>query len=125
MIKVTMDQILSVNKVLNKLMQTSYSGRVAFALARLTREVGKEAEVFSTTRIEVIRRYADKDENGELVIIDGNAHVSNDKLAECNKELSDMLLTEVEITIEPLDMEWFEKIELTVDEAMALEPFIK
>lgn len=125
MIKVTMDQILSVNKVLNKLMQNSYSGRVAFALARLTREVGKEAEVFSTTRIEVIRRYADKDENGELVVTEGNAHVPNEKLAECNKELSDILLTEVEVTIEPLDMEWFEKIELTVDEAMALEPFMK
>lgn len=125
MIKITVEQVLKVNPVLGKLVSNSYTGRIAFAMARLAREITKEVEVFDQSRTEIIRKYADKDENGEVEIkADGTVHISDDNLILCNKELSEVLGANIELTIEPVPIDWFENVELTIEEALALEPFI-
>lgn len=125
MIKVTMEQILKVNPVLGKLVGNSYTGRIAFAMARLAREVSKEMALFEDSRMEIIRKYADKDENNETKVnSDGTVHISDENLILCNGELNEILNENIELTIEPLPIDWFENIELTIEEALALEPFV-
>ena len=92
MIKVNMEQILKVNPVLGKLVGNSYTGRIAFAMARLAREVSKEMELFEGSRMEIIRKYADKDENNETKVnSDGTVHISDENLILCNGELNEIL----------------------------------
>jgi hypothetical protein len=75
--------------------------------------------------MEIIRKYADKDENNETKVnSDGTVHISDDNLILCNGELNEILSENIELTIEPLPINWFENIELTIEEALALEPFV-
>ena len=75
--------------------------------------------------MEIINRYADKDEEGNLLQTEnGGIHIAEDLLPKCNNELSDMLSTTIELNIEPIKEEWLASAELTVEEAIALEPFV-
>lgn len=125
MIKVTVEQILKINPVLSKLVTKSYAGRIAFAIARLAREVTKEVEVFDNTRTDIVKKYADKDEYGEVKVNEnGNVHITDENLALCNKELNEVLISEIELNANKMPIDWFEDVELTVEEALALEAFI-
>jgi len=75
--------------------------------------------------MEIINRYADKDEEGNLLQTEnGSIHIAEDQLPECNGELRDMLSTAIELNIEPIKEEWLANAELTLEEAIALEPFV-
>lgn len=125
MIKVTVKEAVIANQILNKLKQNYFSGKVAFVLARVIREIQKENEIFELTRMEIINRYADKDEEGNLLQTEnGGIHIAEDLLPKCNSELSDMLSTTIELNIEPIKEEWLANAELTLEEAIALEPFV-
>ena len=125
MIKVTVKEVVIANQILNKLKQNYFNGKVAFVLARVIREIQKENEIFELTRMEIINRYADKDEEGNLLQTEnGSIHIAEDQLPECNGELSDMLSTAIELNIEPIKEEWLANAELTLEEAIALEPFV-
>lgn len=125
MIKTTMNELLAANKVFNKLTLDTYPGRVAFAIARIVREINKEVEVFEKTRLEIIQKYADKDANGELILQEGNIHISDDKLIACNDELTAIAATEINVNAEPIKIEWLENVSLTLSEALGLEPFLE
>lgn len=125
MIKVTMSDVLSIEKVLTKLVNYSLTGRRAFALARLTREIDKEIATFENIRIDLIRKYADKDENGEVIVNGENVHLSEENVQLCNQELKESLAQEIELNVAPLKYEWFDDIELTINEASLFEPFME
>lgn len=125
MIKVTVKEVVIANQILNKLKQNYFNGKVAFVLARIIREIQKENEIFELTRMEIINRYADKDEEGKLLQTEnGSIHIAEDRLPKCNSELSDMLSTTIELNIESIKEEWLANAELTLEEAIALEPFV-
>ena len=102
MIKVTMNDVLNIEKVLAKLVNYSLTGKRAFALASLTREVEKEVATFETIRLDLIKKYANKDENGELIIEGENVHLSEENVALCNQELRESLTQEIELNVSPL-----------------------
>lgn len=125
MIKVTVEQVLKANPILGKLINKPYAGRMAFYMARLAREITKEVEAFDKVRLEVVQKYADKDESGNLIFTaEDTVHISDENLVFCNSELAEILKSEIELMAEPICEEWFENIELTIEEALALEPFV-
>lgn len=125
MIKVKMNDILNAENALEKISGYKVSGKYAFALARLVREIGKEIQTFETIRIDLVKKYANKDENDELIVTDGNVHLSPENIALYNAELMESLSQEVELNSNPLKYEWFEEIEITANEAAVLEPFME
>lgn len=124
MINVTVGQIVNAIPVLNKLVGENFMGRKAFIIARLVREINKEGETFETARVELIKKYGEKDENGELIVTEGNVHIPIEFLTICNEELAKLQDTEVEINAEKISIEWLEEINLTLAEATMLEPFV-
>lgn len=125
MINVSVGQIINLVPVLEKLITRSYTGRIAFSMARLMREITKENEIFAQTRAEIVRKYADKDDSGEILITpEGTIHISEENLVSCNKEINEVLKEKIVLSIEAISMEWLEDIELTIEEALALEPFV-
>lgn len=125
MINVKMSDILNASEMLTKISGYKVSGKYAFAIARLVREVEKEMQTFESIRMELIRKYADKDEDGELVVNDGNVHLSEENIVLCNAELAESLGQNVELNANPLKYDWFDEIEITAGEAAALEPFME
>ena len=124
MIKVTIYDLLSANPVLHTLRGKSMVGPGAFAVARLIREVQKELETYDQSRMEIIEQYAEKDENGQMKVVEGNAQIKPNKLEECKLKIHECASQEVELNVSPLIPEWFNEINLTADEAMVLEPLM-
>lgn len=126
MIEVTVGQIANAIPILNKLLERSFLGRQAFVIARLIREIHKEGGTFEEARVALIKKYAEKDENGEVVVTaDGNVHISKENLDYCNEELTKLQNTIVEINAEKVPINWLEDIDLTLMEATVLEPFVE
>ena len=83
-----------------------------------------DAQKESLAENTVFKKYGKKDENGELIVTEGNIHIPTEFLAICNEELTKLQDTEVEINAEKIPIEWLEEINLTLAEATMLEPFV-
>lgn len=125
MIKVKVNQIVNAKDTIERIGTYRVSGKYAFAIARLMREIEMEKQTFDMARAELIKEYANKDEKGELIIENGNVHLTEENIARCNEALNEVLSQEVELNTNPLKYEWFDKVELTAVEAGVLEPFME
>lgn len=125
MIEIIVENVVIAKSIIDKISKISFSGRGAFAIARLTREINREFDVFEETRTKLVNKYANKDEAGELIINNGMVKIPADKMDDYHKELNEILKAELIINVEPLPFGWLENIELTPEEALALEPFVK
>lgn len=126
MIKVTIGQIVNVMPILRRLVKEEFQGRNAFVAARLIREITKENDTFEIARLELIKKYCDKDENGEMIVSEeGNVHIPMDAMKACTEELLKMQEVPAEINAEKMPIDWLEKVNITPAEAEALEPFVE
>lgn len=126
MIRLTLTEVMNVGPALQQLAEKSFPGATTFKIARLIREINKEINTFEDGRLQIINKYGIKKENGEIEVQEnGNVKIAPENIGECNKELSELLSTEVDINAEKLDISAFEKIELTPTMALAIEPIIK
>ena len=125
MIKVTIAELLNASHVLGTFKGRALASKKAFSIARMIREISRELETYEQVRVEIIKKYANKDENGEMIIENGNAQILDEFIEKCRNELEESCAQEVEINVAPLKEEWLEEIELTVDDAMLLEPFME
>lgn len=124
MITVEMGKIMNSVTVLNKLVDKNFKGRKAFVAARLAREINKECDTFNNARFELVKKYGEKDENGELKLTDGQARIPDEMIEQCNAELTELQNTTVELNVDKMPIDWLEDIELTMADADALEPFV-
>ena len=126
MIKTTINEILNVTPVLRELAVKPFKGVMTFKIARLIRELDKETALFEESRAKLAEKYGVKNENGVLDISEeGTIKLQEDKINECNEELTSLLLTEVEINAEVLPVSAFDNIEISPIQAIALENFIE
>ena len=106
-----MDSIPAMRKVATQTM----SGRTAIQVARLIREIEREAKSFEEVRKALLEKYGTVD-GGQITI-------ANDVMAHYNEEIQNALNEEVEINAEKLDMSLLETVELTPLEAITLMNF--
>lgn len=125
MIKLTLGEIINVVPALQLLAKKDFPGATTFKIARLMREIEKEAKMFEEERVKIAKMYGEKDENGELIAQeDGSVKIPPDKIADCNAELTDLLNTEVEVNANKLEEKVFDNIELSPSLALTIEPII-
>ena len=125
MIEIKLKEIVNNINALKKLSEGSFNGKVAFQIARLLKKVETEIEIFNTSRMTLLKKYGEKDEDGELKV-DGNNNYVIKKEYRQNfvEELNEMLESSIKINVEKIDSKDIEKIEFTPSEAMALEEFV-
>jgi hypothetical protein len=74
----------------------------------------------------LIKKYGEKDENGELVTDEkGNCKIGNEVLEEFSTELNELIGSEVEINANKIDMKLIEDIDFTPADMAVLEPFVE
>lgn len=126
MISITVNEMINIYGTLNELMSKNFSGKNAFNIARLARELNKELETFDQARKQVVDRYTLRDSDGNPVVDEqGNIKVIPDKVEECNQDFSTLLNSQLELNAPKLDESILTEIgDITPAQAMALEPII-
>ena len=126
MISISVNEMINIYGTLNELMSKNFSGKNAFNIARLARELNKEIETFDHARKLVVDKYTLRDSAGNPVVDEqGNIKVIPDKVEECNQDFSTLLNSQLEINAPKLDESILTEIgDITPAQAMALEPII-
>lgn len=125
MINTHLRNIVESADIMRELSNKSLKGRAAFRVARLLRELEKEFTLFNEKRMDLIKEYAQKDENGEIKSDEnGNVTLDQDRLNEFYQSLDELLNADVEINAEKIDSEDLGDIEITPAQIINLEAFI-
>lgn len=125
MIKVTITDILNGTEILQKLSNTGLRAKLAWQVSRLLKAVDKEVQEFNEARMELIKKYGEKDESGELITDEkGNCKIATTSTDTFTAELNELVESEIEINANKIKMDDLENIDFTPSEMIALEPFI-
>lgn len=125
--KCSVSEIILAGQVLNALMSQNFTGRQAFTIARLNRVLQQKAKGFETVRQELISKYADKNDAGEPILDEqGNVHIADEHIPMVNKELNEILNTEIELgEVSKIPAEWLDNVSLSPAQFDMLMPFIE
>ena len=126
MITVKISDLLNSAETLQKLSQKDFKAKLAWSIARLLKSAESEIQSFNETRMNLIKKYGEKDENGELITDENsNCKIVPELIETFSKELNELMDSEVEINGNKLKMELLEEVEFTPAEMVILEPFIE
>ena len=126
MITVKISELLNSTETLQKLSQKDFKAKLAWSIARLLKAAEVEIQSFNDTRMNLIKKYGEKDENGELITDDkGNCKIENDSMNEFTKELNELIEATVEINANKIKMELLEDLDFTPSDMAVLEPFVE
>ena len=125
MIELKIQDLLNSTDALQKLAKMNLKARLAWQVAKLLKVVDEEIQDFNKTRIEVIKKYGNKDENGELITDDkGNCKIEGSNLAIFNKELEELAETKIELQVNRIKISDLEDLDFTPAEMVQLELFL-
>ena len=128
MAKVTMDQVIAFKNNKEFFSGTTLPLKGAYKLNKIKKAVEKEGEFYSDKFQEIVDKYAQHDDTGNLVFNeDGSQIMIKDGMVdECNQALEDLQNLEIEIETYGLSLEDLgEDVECTPDELEALMPFME
>lgn len=126
MINITVKELVDSSETMKKLSQKSLKGKTAYYIARLLREIDKELTLFNETRGDLIKKYGEKDENGELKIDEnGNCKFGPDTIEQFYSEMNDILNNGIELNANKINLKDLEELDFTPTEMIILEPFIE
>ena len=126
MITMTVNDLLNVIPVLRELSNKPFKGATTFKIARLMREIDKESTLFEESRQKLAEKFGARDEYDQLVILeDGSIKLQEDRIAECNEEMMNLLATEIEINADKIPASAFDDIEITPTQIMIVDVLIE
>lgn len=126
MITITINDLLNSVETLQKIAQKDFKAKLAWSIARLLKSAETEIQSFNETRMNLIKKYGEKDENGELITDEkGNCKIMTENVDTFTEELNELINTEVEINANKIDFNLLENIDFTPSDMAALEPFIE
>lgn len=126
--QIKMTDVVSLKELYPKLKNSKLPAKLAYKLVRIFDEVDKQAQIYTTMFSEILNDCAQKDENGNPILIENGTQVAlvEDRIQECGERMTELnnLMVEFEIkytlTLDDLDM--FEGI--TLEDIKLLSPFI-
>ena len=125
MINITLEQLLNSAEALKKLSMQSLKARPAYMTAKLIKAADTEISNFNEIRMNLIKKYGEKDASGELILDENqNVRIYPDKLNDFNNEINELLKTNVEINTNKILLTDIEEIKFTPNEIAQLEEFI-
>ena len=126
MISITLEQLINSTDGLKGLSQKSLKARSAYAVSKIIKAADAEMTTFNETRMELIKKYGEKGEDGEVKSDEnGNVRILPESLNDFNKELQELLKTPVEINANKIRMEDIDNVEFTPAEMAQLDEFIE
>lgn len=98
---------------------------LSYKFTKILDKIETDYQYFIKKMREIINKYADKDENGELIIKDNNIQIKKDFISLAEKELNE--LNNIEVTIPDISftVEELKSLSIKPADLRALLPFIK
>ena len=125
MINVKISDLLNGTQALQKLAGTELKAKLAWQVGRILKAADEEIQTFNEARLNLIKKYGEKDEKGDLITDDkGNCTVPNTVTKEFSTEMNDLISADVEINANKISIESLDDKEFTPTEMAQLEPFI-
>lgn len=127
MIKVTMEQLMDFKNNGDFFSGTVIPLKGAYKINKIKKAVESEADFYSTKFQEIVDKYAQKDDNGQVKFSDNGEQIliQEDKIEECNNALEDLQKMEIEVDNFNLKLEDLgENLECTPDQLDSLMPFM-
>ncbi len=128
MVKVTMDQIIAFRNNVDFFSDVSLPLKGAYKLNKLKKAIEKESEFYQEKFQEIVDKYAQKDEKGELVYSEDRSQImiKDGMVDECNQALTDLQELEIEVENFGLTLDDLgDDVECTPDELEAIMPFME
>ena len=126
MITITLNDIRVGKDNFALLLNQPMNARAAYRVTRLAKALDAEYELFIDGQRKLIDKYGAHDDNGELIELENGAiKIQEDKIDECNRELQELVATEVEINADKIQMSDLENTNLTPNQLITLMPFIE
>lgn len=125
MMTIKINDLLNSIDILQKLSKMELKAKLAWQVARLLKAAEKEIQEFNETRMNVITKYGEKDENDQLITDDeNNCKIQKDHVADFTNEINELVKSEVEINANKIKIDALEDLEFTPSEMTQLEPYI-
>ena len=125
MIKVKISELLNSTEALQKLARMQLKAKLAWNVSRLLKAADVEIQDFNEARLNLIRKYGEKDENGELITDEnGNCKILPESIEEFTAELNELAASEVEINANKVRIDDLENLDFTPADMATLETFI-
>lgn len=126
MIELTVQEMIDSIPTLRELSNKPLKSKVAFRVARLLREIQAESETFETARINLVKMYAAKDENGEIKTDEnGNTFIEPNEIATFNSELTDLLNNRITINGDKLNLDDLGDETFTPQQMLSFSAFLE
>ena len=125
MMKVKISDLLNSTEALQKLAKTELKAKLAWQVGRILRAADEEIKNFNEARLTLIRKYGEKDENGELITDDGgNCKILPDQITTFQEELNELIAADIDINANKILIDDLNSIDFTPAEMTQLEMFI-
>lgn len=126
MIQLLLRDIINSSDGLTGLSQRHLKAKTAYIVGKILKTVDTELSNFEQARMDLIRKYGLKDDNGELIEDENhNLHIAPENLQIFNTELTELMNTPVEIMANKISINDLGDIEFTPVEMAQLESFIE
>ena len=124
--KIQIHEILGFSNFYQTLGSSKLPIKTAYKLSRLDAAIDKEVEFYRTNFRRILSECCQKDENGNFIPTnDGQGYkLLEGKEIECNKQLEELYLLEVELPDITFNIEEFDGVELSIKEMEGIMPFI-
>lgn len=123
MIKISLDEIITLVPILKELMNNSFDSSLSFKIGRLIRELDKELELFNESHMQIVKKYGVRDSQGEFIFENNQVKVTD--IEKCNAELQELLNTNIEIYAEKISISAFDGIKITPSQAIVLDLIVE
>ncbi len=114
------------NVIASKAQVKGVNFKTSFKFMKFLKTTDEDGKFYNEKREELIRTFATKNKDGEIIVENNQYKFTDENLAEINKQLAELAATEVEI---PETLKFFseelEKMEFTIEEVSAIYELIK
>lgn len=125
MIKVKLIDLLNSASILQRLTAIDFKAKTSWQIYKLIAAAEKEMNAFQDTRMKVVQKYAEKDENGEMVVKNDEYKIPDDQMENFTNEINELLMSEVELNASPIPLEDLDAANFKPTEMIIMEPFLK
>lgn len=126
MITTTIESLLTIKPVLQKLANTSMPAREAFSILKMLKLIDKEYESIEAVQRKMLDTYGAKNEDGTFTVDDkGNYVIKKEGIEDYIAEMQAFLGEKIELNCSKINFSMLEKIDLTPAQMILIEDFIE
>ena len=125
MITTTIESLLTIKPVLQKLANTSMPAREAFSILKMLKLIDKEYESIEAVQRKMLDTYGAKNEDGTFTTDEkGNYIIKKEGIEDYVAEMQAFLGEKIELNCSKINFSLLEKIDLTPAQMILIEDFV-